>query len=200
MPIYKILLAFVPIFVAIDAFGTVPVFLMLAGNTEKKKVRKILLNSIIAAFLLGVAFIFVGKAVFRLLNITVWDFMVAGGSLLFVISIKSLLGEDESGAKTPSDFAVVPLATPLIVGPAVLASLILLVDLYGIRVTLLSFVINIIITGLVFLNALNIRKILGRGGIRAFSRVTSLFLAAIAVMLVRRGVLEIIKGFINAGS
>ena len=197
MDIQKFFLTFVPIFVAVDALGAIPIFLLLTKDLKKEKIIKTIKDSAILAFLLGLVFIFVGKAIFRLFGITVGDFMVAGGSLLFILSIRALLSDEGLNVKSSLkyDFAIVPLGTPLIAGPAVLATLILLVDQYGIRYTLVSFFLNIALTGLIFLNSINIRKMLGENGIRAFSKVTSLFLAAIAVMLMRKGILEIIKIF-----
>jgi len=79
----NILLAFIPIFVAVDAIGVIPIFVSLTRQIEKKEKGEIIFQSIFTALGLTLGFIFVGKAVFKFLNITVADFMIAGGAILF---------------------------------------------------------------------------------------------------------------------
>jgi multiple antibiotic resistance protein len=88
---------------------------------------------------------------------------------------------------------VVPIGIPLIMGPAALTTILILVDSYGTIWTVTSIIINLIIVWIVFRNADQVSKILGKGGSRAFAKVASLFLAAIAVMMIRVGITEILK-------
>lgn len=195
MLIKQILLAFVPIFVAVDVLGLVPIFVASTEGLSREEILRILKQSIVVAFLLGVVFILVGKFIFSFLGITQYDFMIAGGLFLFVFSMRDLMGRGEKHFKVePSEFAVVPLATPLIVGPATLTTLILLVDMYGIPSTLLAFVVNILIAGAILTESGYIKHIMGRNGIMVFSRVMELLLAAIAMMLIRKGLTAVIRG------
>jgi multiple antibiotic resistance protein len=77
---------------------------------------------------------------------------------------------------------------PLIVGPAVLTTIFVLVGEYGVRPTVAATVVNIIIAGAVFWLAAPINRILGRSGSRALSKLAGILLAAIAVMMVRKGI------------
>src|SRR5512136_2086218 len=86
-----ILLSFIPLFVAVDAIGVLPIFVSLTEGLDKQQKNKIIVQSMVTAFLLAVGFILVGKLVFRLLGITIGDFMVAGGALLFCFAIIDLM-------------------------------------------------------------------------------------------------------------
>lgn len=87
----------------------------------------------------------------------------------------------------------VPLGVPLITGPAVLTTSILLVNKYGITVTAGAIVINVLIAGVIFLFAEFINRLLGKAGANIVSKIANLLLAAIAVMMVRRGILLIVS-------
>ena len=86
-------LAFVPIFVAVDAIGLLPIYLNLTEGLEPSARRKIVFQSFLTAVLVAVGFVFLAKGVFRLMGITIHDFMVAGGVLLFAISAVDLVSE-----------------------------------------------------------------------------------------------------------
>jgi multiple antibiotic resistance protein len=189
----EFLLAFVPIFVAVDAFGLLPIFLNLTDGLAGAARKKIVLQSFLTAVGVAVTFVFLGKAVFRLMGITVHDFMVAGGVLLFAISAVDLIRERKF-TRHIDTVGAVPLGTPLIVGPAVLTTSLMLVDVYGLAATLLSLVVNIVLACVVLSGAGAIEKVLGHAGSKAVSKVASLILAAIAVMMIRKGLMGIIAG------
>ena len=91
MLLKDILLAFIPLFVAVDAIGVLPIFVSLTEGLGKAEKSKIIIQSMLTASLLAIGFIFVGQLVFKLLGITIGDFMVAGGALLFCIAIRDLV-------------------------------------------------------------------------------------------------------------
>ena len=88
---------------------------------------------------------------------------------------------------------VVPFGTPLIVGPAVLTMALMLMNQFGWLVTLIAVVSNIVIVALVFFNADRLIRFIGANGAKALAKVMYLLLAAIGVMMVRKGVIEIIS-------
>jgi multiple antibiotic resistance protein len=87
---------------------------------------------------------------------------------------------------------VVPLGTPLIVGPAVLTTLIILSQQYSIWIVLVSFLVNLAIALVIIAQANRVAGFLGKSGIKAMSKIIALFLAAIAVKMVREGIIQII--------
>ena len=182
-------LCFIPLFVAVDAVGLLPIFISLTRGLSRDKVRKIIIQSVITAAIVAFVFIVAGKYVLGLLNITVADFMIAGGTLLFAISLSDMLSM-ESKLKTVDCDSVgaVPIGVPLIVGPAVLTTALLLMGQYGTANTMYATFVNIVFAGLVFLAAPAIYGILGKAGSKTVSKIASLILAAIGVMMVRKGI------------
>jgi multiple antibiotic resistance protein len=87
---------------------------------------------------------------------------------------------------------VVPLGIPLVVRPAVLTTIIVTVDSYGYIPTITALVVNLFIVWIVFLKSNFIYRVMGEGGFKAFAKVASLILAAIAVMMIKRGFTDIV--------
>lgn len=183
----NIILALIPIFVAVDAIGIMPMFVALTDGLTVLEKRRVITQSMITAILLAVGFIFVGKAVFRLLGISIGDFMIAGGAVLFCIAITDILNPIKDRRNPGDDLGTVPLGTPLIVGPAVLTTSLLIITEYGIIATLISVVVNILLAGVIFYYSSVLMTILGKAGTKALSKIFALLLSAIAVMLIRRG-------------
>lgn len=189
MVMKNILLAFIPIFVAVDAIGVLPFFVSFTRGISRKEKKSVIIQSVITALCLAVGFIFLGKAVFRLLNITVGDFMIAGGTVLFCIAIIDILNSGKKRRIPPKELGAVPIGTPFIVGPAVLTTSLIIVADYGLFATLVSVFINVLLAGLIFSFSHVFIKVLGEAGSKALSKVMALLLAAIAVMMIRKGVL-----------
>ena len=188
----KIIITFIPIFVAMDALGILPIFVGMTRKRREHERRRIVALSMLTAFFLTGLFTIMGKAIFRFLGITVFDFMVAGGVILFILAILDVMGarhahDDESGT-----MGVVPLGTPMIAGPALITTCVLMANEYGIMATLISLSLNIIIAGLLFLQSQVLVRMIGDAGSAALSKITSLLLASIAVMMIRRGVLSMV--------
>ena len=191
---HNCLLAFIPIFVAVDAIGLLPVFISLTYGLDKQVKKKVIGESILTALCLAIGFIFLGRAVFKLLGITIGDFMVAGGLILFCIAVMDILTSGKERLAATQEFGVVPLGTPLLVGPAVLTTSVILIDQYGLFPTIFSILANILFTVVLFSFSDVLIKVVGEGGSRALSKVMSLLLAAIAVMMIRKGIGQILSG------
>lgn len=189
----KFLTAFIPIFVAIDAIGIVPTYLGLVHNINRQERNKILIQAILTAILVGIGFVILGKEIFSFLGITVQDFKIAGGIVLLVLSIHDLLFSDKIERSVSETVGVVPLGMPLIVGPATLTAITILSEAVGDRITILSFGVNVLITYVILRSADVVVRFLGKGGTQALSKIASLLLASIAVMIVRSGVVDIIN-------
>ena len=188
-------LCFVPLFVAMDALGLLPLFVRLTQGLDRARIRRVIFESVITAMVVALLFLFIGRIILSLLGITVADFMIAGGALLFVISLSDLIGSEKRRLQIDQDsVGAVPLGVPLIVGPGVLTATILLSSQYGTGPTVTAIVFNIAIVGIVFLLADTIIRVLGRAGTRTISKLASLILAAIGVMMVRKGIMLLIAG------
>ena len=188
-------LCFVPLFVAMDALGLLPLFVRLTQGLDRARIQRVIFESVITAMVVALLFLFIGRIILSLLGITVADFMIAGGALLFVISLSDLIGSEKRRLQIDQDsVGAVPLGVPLIVGPGVLTATILLSSQYGTVPTVAAIVFNIAIVGIVFLLADTIIRVLGRAGTRTISKLASLILAAIGVMMVRKGIMLLIAG------
>lgn len=189
----NIFLAFIPVFVAVDALGVLPIFISLTQGVKRKDKLKVIVQSVITAVCLAMFFIFLGKMVFKLLNITVGDFMVAGGAILFCIGIMDIISPGKQRRIPTQEMGAVPIGTPLIVGPAVLTTSLVILDEYGLTATIISVLVNVVLAGLIFSVSKLLIKVLGESGTRALSKVMSLLLSAIAVMMIRKGIISIIN-------
>jgi multiple antibiotic resistance protein len=185
--IQKFLLAFIPVFVAIDPIGLVAIFMGLgtSGSPENRKHQAFL--GIFTGLCVSVGFIFLGKIIFAALGITVADFQVAGGLILLVLAVRELVDIGPHDRGGGNEFGIVPLGMPLIAGPALLTALLILIDSVGIAYTLVSLVVNLAIVAIALCNAERFARWMGKQGLRGVSKLIALLLAAIAISLIRRG-------------
>jgi multiple antibiotic resistance protein len=180
-------------FVAMDAIGIVPMYLGLTEDIEKDEKRTLVFQASLTALIICLAFLFIGNAMFNFLGITVDDFRIAGGIILLILSINNLLFYASRARDIkPNDVGVVPIGIPLIAGPGVLTTILISNNAHGFWYTFVSLSINILIAFICLYYADYIRKILGNAGSKAFAKVAALFLAAIAVMMIRVGLTEIL--------
>jgi multiple antibiotic resistance protein len=180
-------LAFIPLFVAIDVIGNVPLFLALTEQMPAPKRRRTGDAATLTAALVAVGFMFLGKAIFRVLGISVSDFKIAGGLILLMWGARELLGFAPNAPEASDDIGVVPLGMPLVVGPATMTTLLVLMDSVGIGYTLVALVINLLIVLVTFRSAEKIGQRVGITGLRATKRIVLLLLMAIAVHMIRLG-------------
>jgi multiple antibiotic resistance protein len=184
------LLCFVPLFVAVDAIGILPMFMNLADGLDKKEKRRIVLQSVVTAMFVALVFVAIGELILQLLGITVADFMIAGGALLFAISLSDLLMIEKFHRRVDAEsLGAVPVGVPLIVGPAVLTTTILLLRQYGFAPTIAAVVVNVAIAGVILWFSQELLSVLGKTGAKTVSKLARLLLAAIGVMMVRKGVM-----------
>ena len=180
---------FIPLFVAIDIIGMVPLFISLTQGMEEQDKTKAINTSVLAALAIGLIFIFAGGKIFEVIGITENDFRVGGGILLALIALSDLLVPGAEGRrKSTDDIAIVPLAVPLILGPAALASLILLTSHFNYLWVLLSFIVNLLLVWLALTNSRLIKRVIGEGGAMALAKVFSILLLAYGVMMIRVGI------------
>lgn len=181
------LLCFVPLFVAIDPIGIMPIFLGLTAKMSLSERRRVLNQSVITAFAVSMLFLLAGKGIFRLLGIQLADFQIAGGILLLVLAVVDLLNPAKEERKLSGEVGVVPIGIPLIMGPAALTTLLVLGDQFPFYWIAFALLLNLLlITGALYYASL-VEKAVGINGMQAFSKIISLFLAAIAVMYIRAG-------------
>jgi multiple antibiotic resistance protein len=187
------LLAFIPLFVAIDVFGVLPLFVGLTESLDEAQRRRLSMQATLTAFFISVAFLVCGKLTFSFLGITESDFRVGGGVVLLVLAVTDLLFSHDVQRMHEPTLGVVPIGIPLIMGPAALTTIIFLVQAYGYGVAIASLLVNLLLVWIVFSRAQLITRGLGRAGSRAVAKVAALFLAGIAIMMIRSGIQSMLK-------
>ncbi len=193
-------LTFVPLFIVIDALGNLPFVISLSEGMSKQERRKMIHFATITATVVGLVFLFFGQFILKVMGISVGAFAIAGGVILLVLSIKYMSTGRMVDAVKEEMVAVVPIGTPLTVGPATITTLLLLATQFPSRIymVLLSFALNMLITWGIFMLSGYIVRFIGQGGLKAISKVFSLLLAAIAVSMIIHGLK--LAGIINIAS
>jgi multiple antibiotic resistance protein len=183
----KFLQAFIPLFVAIDPVGLAALFLGLGQGVMPQQRQRIARQATITAGGVALLFLFLGATMFRALGITASDFQIAGGLILFILAARDLVQSAAEPGKLPVDFGVVPLGMPLIAGPALITTLLLLSETLGVRIALAALVANLVVVVLAFAFSDRLGRAIGATGLRAISKIISMLLAAIAVSMIRQG-------------
>ncbi len=179
----------IALFVVIDPIGNVPIFIALTHKMESGERSSITKTAIITAAGLLFVFAVAGTQILSIFSITISSFMVAGGILLFIVSIELLThGEWRfAGAGTQGESGVVPLAFPLLAGPGAITAVIISFQTSGLVVTALSILIVIGVTYIVLRYIDRIYRLIGRRGSIIVTRVFAVLVAAIAVQFVVDG-------------
>ncbi|MCB9785099.1 MAG: MarC family protein [Deltaproteobacteria bacterium] len=190
---------FVPLFVALSPLTVLPLFMSIADGLGPAQERSLAKKGVLTAFLVALGVTLAGQGLFRLLGITVDDLRIAGGLILLVISMHDLIFSRETRkgrdrADDDGSMGIVPLGVPLIVGPATLTACLVLVDTHGRLLVIAALLVNLGIIAAILLNARRLLTHIRPPVIQAFGKVMSLFLAAIAVAMVRVGVSHFITG------
>ena len=186
--------AFVPLCVAFDGVGLIPVFWTLSQRLSVGQRRRVVTEAVVTALLVAMAFLLVSHGIFALMGLQLADVMVAGGAILFVLSLRDLLVPEKSSRSRISSPGVVPLGVPLLAGPAVLTMVLLVRDRYGWRLTIAALLANMLVVWGLLRAAEWLMQRLGREGAQVISKITSLILTAFGVMLIREGVAAMFTG------
>lgn len=187
--------AFLPLFVAVNIPGILPIYIGMSEPFSPKDRRRLLVRALAAGFTLALLMLFAGDVVFDLLGITLNDLRVGGGIILLVIAVADLTvgGLNKRRGKpvekeAAQDLPVVPLGIPLIVGPGAITTILVMEGEYGYPATLAAILSCLVLVFLAFSTGPALMQRLGQGTSRAIGKVASLFLAAIAVAMIRTGV------------
>lgn len=190
---------FATLFVIIDPFGNLPVFMSLTSNYEVKKRRKVAWQANLLAMVILVVFGFFGAQLFGLLGITPAALQISGGILLLIVALQLLTGSEASvgGIGGSLNIAAVPLGTPLLAGPgAIVALMVAMSDAHSQPLSMVAVMCGtaavLIISWLTMFFASPIMRALGESGVAVLTRLSGMLLAAIAVQLVISGVISVV--------
>lgn len=190
-PIVTILSMSFSLFLLMDSIGNVPLFIAILKNFAAKKQRKIILRELVIALGIILLFALIGEVFLSFLKIEQYTISIAGGIILFLIALKMIFPQPheptERMEKEKEPF-IVPLATPFVAGPAVLASVMLYSKQENAFVTITSILISWLLTTAILLASSSLQKILGRRGLIACERLMGLILTLLAVQMFLHGI------------
>jgi multiple antibiotic resistance protein len=188
----EILKSFIALFIIIDPFVSAAFFVGYAKDIDAKEKNKAIWTAILVASALLFIFLFTGLFLLDTLGISFNGFKVAGGVLLLIMGITSVLGIDFGNKEKNIKSAAILIGTPLLSGPGALTTIIILSKEYGQLIPGIAALGVIIVSFIILKYADKVAKILGTEMIQIFSKILGLLLAAIAVDFIYNG----IKGFI----
>jgi len=184
------------LFIVIDPL-TLAVYLTAStAGLGKEGQERLIRTAVLAASLILGLFAVVGDYVMHYFSISISDFMIALGAVLLIFSVLDFLGKTPYGSVSDS-FAIVPIATPLIAGPAAISTVIYIKYAHGYLNAVVSIVINMILTYVILKQGVKVSKLLGRTGSLILDKVVSLILAALGVSLIRRGIEDIVVSILH---
>jgi multiple antibiotic resistance protein len=186
--------SFVLLFSVFDVIGTVPVFLALTQDLSAHR-AVIVRDSVVIATIILLVFALAGQLIFKALGITLDDFRIAGGIILFIIALDNLRGKiSQTRTIAAGEIAAFPLATPLMAGPGAISTVMIYANPpYGLLEIFLVILLNSVVTYLILERASWVQKALGNNGTQVFTRIVGLLIAAIGIAFIREGILGIIK-------
>lgn len=190
---------FLSLFVAMNAIGVLPLFIGMTEGMSVSVRRSLVRRAIATAFAIALIIVLAGRVLFDTLGITVNDLRIGGGIILLVLSITDLLFSNltrktqGNGDTSVEDLGVVPLGTPLTVGPAAITTILVLQEGYGYLPTLTALIANLTFSFTLFYFGPSVIGYVGAGASRAMGKVASLFLAAISIAMIRTGIVGIIE-------
>ena len=181
--------AIIVLFIIVDPFGSVPIFMGLTEKMAEAQKRKVFNTATLIGVILLLVFAFTGQEIFLIFGISIYSFEVAGGILLLIIAIRILIsGSPHENVESPESIGAVPIAMPLLVGPGAITTTILNLQAFGTLVTIMSVLVVLFVTWIILRYVSSIYKFLGKTGVVVIARVMALLIAAIAIQYILGGI------------
>ena len=179
-----------------DPLGNIPIFANALKRVEPARRAQVILREVLIAFVLLLAFMFMGAGFLRLMNLSDLSLQIAGGVVLFLIALRMIFPppfeEQVSDAHEP---LIVPLAVPALAGPSALATVLLLVSQAPERRLewVAALTVTMLVCAVVLVLAERIQRLVGERVVMAFERLMGLILVAISVEMLLRGFKAVLR-------
>ena len=199
----QIVTIFLAVFIVVDPFGIVPVFISLTAGFSPRRRRATIVKAVLVAFVVLCIFIFSGSAILRFLGIQPGSFFIAGGILMFIVSMDLLLGKPgrtktsgDEGGDGRDDVSIFPLSIPMLAGPGAITTILLYVSedkLPGIILPILvgSVALALALAGVTMFLSSFFLRVLGRTGVSVIERIMGIVLTGLSVQFVYDGLLKL---------
>ena len=191
-PFDTLIYAVALLFFIFDPFASLPIFISMTKNFDDKEKARSANRAIFVAAILFVIFTLLGTSILNLFGISIDAFRIAGGLVLMLMAIEIIFGLSFT-RQGQQDVAWVIIATPILTGPGVITTSILLAATVGTVPTLLAGVIALAITWGLLRNSIYIVRKVGNNTIEIFSKIIGLLIAAMAVEYILRGAMDWIQ-------
>ena len=182
----------VTLFFIMDPLGNVPVFNAILSNFDSSRRSRIVARELVIALLILYLFLFTGNAILGFLGLSESSLSIAGGILLFIISLRMIFPKTTSrdeidGAEDPF---IVPLAVPMIAGPSTIAILLLLSSGQPDRLAEWSISLSLawLATAILLIASPFLMQVLGTRGARALERLMGMILIILATQMLLNGI------------
>ncbi len=190
------------LFLVLDPIGNIPVFLSILQNVPAERRRRVLIRELLVALVVLVLFLFLGRYILAVLQISQGSLGAAGGIILFLIALRMVFPTPKGafGEEIDGEPFIVPLAIPLIAGPAAMATLMLpMARTPGkwpqwLAALLLAWTVS----GVILLLASQLARLLGRRTLMAIERLMGLILTAVAVEMLIQGFAQVYQKVVQA--
>jgi multiple antibiotic resistance protein len=201
--ISQVITIFLAVFIVVDPFGIIPVFISLTASFPRSRKRAMVLKATIIAFVVLCVFIFTGNIILRFLGIQPGSFFIAGGILMFIVSIDLLLGKQgrtkTSGNESEEDredVSIFPLAIPMLAGPGAITTVLLYVSedkspAFILPVLVGSVALALALAGLTMFLSSFFLRVLGKTGVSVIERIMGIVLTGLSVQFVYDGLLKL---------
>ena len=195
----ELVTSIITLFVILDPIGVLPFFLGLTQGISSLQRRKLASRAVLIAMALLLVFAYLGDGILIFLGIQIYDFEIAGGTLLLIFALRDALSNEPLGVQESSagvekgraleSIAVIPIATPLLAGPGSLTTVMLLTkEQYGLAASLVAILVNCLIAWSALRLSSTINQRVGPTGLMIIGKVMDILMAAIAVSYLTRGV------------
>ncbi|MCE5296490.1 MAG: MarC family protein [Euryarchaeota archaeon] len=183
------------LFFIFDPFASLPIFITMTNGQNDSQMTSSANRAILVSAILFAVFAISGQQILDLFSITTDGFRVAGGIVLLMMAVEVIFGLELTKQKK-GDVAWVIIATPVLTGPGVISTAILLVALYDLPTVLIAGVFALMVTWILLRNAVFIVKVVGHTAIDVFSRIIGMIIAALAVEYIMSGAIDYINHYV----
>jgi multiple antibiotic resistance protein len=188
--------AVIALFIIVDPFGNIPIFLGLTQNVPEAKIKRVYNTAVLVGMILLLVFAFAGSAILTAFGLSLQSFEIAGGLLLLIIAIRILISGARENVESPESIGAVPIAIPLLVGPGAITTTMVTFQTYfkisgleiALSIAVLAVVIVMSLTWVILRFINQIDHFLGKTGAIVIARVMALLIAGIAIQYILTGI------------
>lgn len=172
-------------FLIMDPLGNVPLFLSVMKHVPNKRKLRVTFRELLIAYVALLIYLFFGRYLLEILNLTSEAIAISGGIILFLIAIRMIFPTQHGifGDSGDTEPLIVPLAIPAVAGPSIMAVLMLMATTQPLLQLLLCITIAWLMTAAILLAATPLNRVLGQRGLTAVERLMGMLLVMMAVQM-----------------